>query len=219
MLKEYEKRLRRGEKLPLKSQAFRTAAKRAPTKSRTIAASDSELAEAVRFGTVRRLRFQLEFAPEGERETALQELKQILREDSTFAYAQLIAARHRIWEAEADVLPPFATAFEDALATEGREQLERLATRQPRLEALILVAQALLGNAEAQRKVELWLRKPQIAYKEPAITGLHSAMRPVLRVIEGGRTVKDAFVEARDTVVSALHDANEAALGEMLLAA
>lgn len=168
---------------------------------------------------MRRLRFQLEFGPEPDRERALQELRQILNEDPTFAYAELLAARHRIGEANTDVLPSFAAAFEDALATGDRDKLERLAKRQPRLEALILVAQALLGDTEAQRQVELWLRASQVTDKEPAIAGLHSALRPMLRVIEGGRSIRDALSETRETVISALHDANEAALGEMLLAA
>lgn len=218
-LKQYKERLSRGEKPPLKSQAFRTAVKRVQKRIDVATDSDSELANVVRLGTLRRLRFQLEFATEGEQEKTLEELKKILREDPTFAYVELLAARHRIWEAKAGVLPPFAAAFEDALVTEDREKLEQLAARQPRLEALILVAQALLGDTEAQRKVELWLRETQIAEKEPAIVGLHSALRAVLRVIEGGLSLKDAFVEARETVVSALHDANEAALGETLLAA
>lgn len=217
VLKQYKERLGRGENLPLKSQAFRTAAKRA--QRRIDVAIDSELADMARFGNMRRLRFQLEFAPEGDQQKAQEELKQILREDPTFAYAELLAARHRLWQAKTDVLPPFAAAFEDALATEDREKLKQLAARQPRLEALILVAQALLGDADAQRNVELWLREPEIAEKEPAITGLHSALRPVLRVIDGGRSLKDAFVEVHETVVSALYDANEAALGESLLAA
>ena len=55
--------------------------------------------------------------------------------------------------------------------------------------------------------------------KEPAIAGLHAALRPVLRVIEGSRSLNEAFVEARETVVRALYDANEAALGETMLAA
>lgn len=66
---------------------------------------------------------------------------------------------------------------------------------------------------------ELWLRASQVTDKEPAIAGLHSSLRPMLRVIEGGRSIKDAFSEARETIISALHDANEAALGETLLAA
>lgn len=219
VLKQYKERLSRGEKLPLKSRAFRIPRERPQIQTWISAASDSELADVVRLGTMRRLRFQLEFAPGVEQEKGLQELKQILRDDPTFAYAELLAARHRIWEAKADILPSFAAAFEDALATEDREKLEQLATRQPRLEALILVAKALLGIAEAQRKVELWLRKPRPPDNEPAIAGLHSALRPILRVIEGGRPLDKAFLEAHETVVSALHDANEAALGETPLAA
>ena len=76
------------------------------------------------------------------------------------------------------MLPPFAAAFEDALVTEDREKLEKLASRQPRLEALILVAQALLGDSKAQQKVELWLREIQPVDQELAISGLHSALRP-----------------------------------------
>jgi tetratricopeptide (TPR) repeat protein len=219
MLKQYQERLRRGEKLPLTSQAFQIAGQRPQLYTGIAAAMDSELAEAVRFGAMRRLRFQLEFAPENEQQKALEELKRILREDPTFAYAELLAARHRIWESRADVLPSVAAAFEDALATEDHDKLERLAARQPRLEALILVARASFGDAEAQRKVELWLRDTGIADEDPAITGLHSALRPVLHAIEGGRSPKEAFIELRDNVITALHDANEATLGELLLAA
>ncbi len=218
VLKQYKERINRGEKLPLKSRAFRTL-KKSPEAKADIVAADSELAEVARLGKIRRLRFQLEFSPKDKRETALEELRQILRQDPTFAYAELLAARHRIWEAQADILPLFAAAFEDALATEDREKLEQLAARQPKLEALILVAQALLGNTEAQRKVDQWLRQAQIVDKEPAVVGLHLALRPVLRVIEGGRSAKEAFVDTYETVISALHDANEAALGEALLAA
>jgi tetratricopeptide (TPR) repeat protein len=208
VLNQFAQRLKQGEKLPLKSQAFRTVGKGAQTKDVIAAVSDADLAEVLRIGTMRQLRFRLEFARGDEHQRAVKELQKILREDPTFAYAELLAARHRVWEAKAVVLPSFAAAFEDALATEDRENLERLARRQPRLEALILVAQALLGDAEAQ-----------IADKEPAIAGLHSDLRRVLRVIEGGRSLKDAFTEAHKIVLSALHDANEAALGETLLAA
>jgi tetratricopeptide (TPR) repeat protein len=219
VLKRFEQRLSRGEKLPLNSQAFSRASSGARIGTRTAFTSDLEFADVARLGTMRRLRFQLEFAPETEQESALQELRKILREDPTFAYAELLAARHRIWEAEADVLPSFAAAFEDALATEDREKLKKLVIRQPRLEALILVARAVFGDTEAQQKVELWLGASQVTDQEPAIAGLHSALHPVLRMIEGGRSLKAAFVETRDMVISALHDANEATLGEALLAA
>ena len=172
-----------------------------------------------RLGALRQLRFKLETQSGNERETAIQELQRIFHDDPTFAYAELLAARHRIWKAEADVLPSFAAGFEDALATEDREKLEKLAIRQPRLEALILVARAVFGDGEAAQKVDLWLREPRETNKEPVIAGLHSALRPVLRVIEGGRSINDAFGKMRETIISALHDANEAIHGEALLAA
>jgi tetratricopeptide (TPR) repeat protein len=220
VLADYKKRLSRGEKLALKSHTFRTAPKRSQI-GRGVAATtwDPEFTGLARLGTMRRLRFQLEFASKDAHNKALEELKQILSDDPTFAYAELLAARHRLWQAEADVLPPFAAAFEEALATEDREKLEQLAARQPRLESLILVAQALLGDTDAQRKAELWLREPESSEKVPAITALRSALHPVLRAIEGGRSLKDAFIDAREAVISALHDASEAALGDALIAA
>jgi Flp pilus assembly protein TadD len=220
VLREFEQRLSRHESLPLKSRAFAQAdIRQAEAWPRTTAISDPEFAEVARLGAMRRLRFQLECGPGNEREVATQELRRILREDPTFAYAELLAARHRIWEANSDVLPSFAAAFEDALATEDREKLEKLVARQPRLEALILVARSVLGDSEAATKVELWLRAPQTVDKEPAIAGLRLGLRPVLKVIEGGRSAVNAIAEMRETVVRALHDANEATLGEALLAA
>jgi tetratricopeptide (TPR) repeat protein len=219
VLKEYDQRLSRGENLPLKSRAFSSADRSGQFGARPQLISDPALAEVIRFGTMRQLRFQLEFGSENDRESALQELRKALRDDPTFSYAELLAARHRIWEADVDVLPSFAAAFENALATEDREKLERLAIRQPRLEMLILMARAVLGDAEAARKIERWLREPEVTDGEQAIAGLHSALRPLLRVVEGGRSIKDALSEVRETVIGALHDANEAALGEALLAA
>jgi hypothetical protein len=181
--------------------------------------SDPEFAEVARLGAMRRLRSQLEFGLENERDVAIRELQRILREDPTFAYAELLAARYRIWEANGNDLPSFAAAFEDALATEDREKLEKLRARQPRLEALILVARAVLGDNEAVKEVELWLSAPQRSEEEPAITGLYSGLRPILKVIEGGLSTKDAIATMRERIIGALHDANEAILGETLLAA
>jgi hypothetical protein len=217
-LKQHEERLRRGEAPPLKGHTFRRVDYpiRRPPQS---GFGDAEVLAIERLGAMRRLRGYLESGSEDRKESATRELRNILREDPTFAYAELLAARHSIWEAEANVLPSFGAAFESALATEDRGKLEKLAIRQPRLEALILVAQAVLGDIKAEQKVEFWLRAPAAADSEPAIIGLHSALRPLLRVIEGGRSIKDAIAETRETVINVLHDANEASLGEILLAA
>lgn len=208
----------KGQKLPLKSQAFRHAEKRLRVES--VALEAPEFVEVARLGNLRRLRFELEFAADDRhRETSLQELRRILREDPTFAYAELLAARHQIWTAKADLLPSFAASFEDALATEDRDKLEKLALQQPRLEALIHVAQALLGDVKAQEQVARWLRDAEASKSDRAVSGLRDALRPVLRVIEGGLSIKDAFAEKRETIISALHDANEATLGDLLQAA
>lgn len=44
-------------------------------------------------------------------------------------------------------------------------------------------------------------------------------MRPILRVIEGGKPAAQAIAENRTSVTHALHDANEAILGDPFLAA
>jgi len=219
VLKEMQNRLADGKTLPLKSRASLRSRRPLQAQATITERSDSELAGVMQLGAMRQLRFRLESKPIEGREKALEELKRVLREDPTFAYAELLAARHRIWKLNADTLPSFAAAFEYALATEDGEKLEQLSRRQPRLEALILVARALLGDAEAQGKVEVWLREPEIADKEPSILGLHSALRPLLHVIEDGLSVKDALLETHETVLSVLHDANEASIGGATLAA
>jgi len=114
-------------------------------------------------GNLRRLSFRLSRNNDNMSNETLNELQRIFQENPKFAYAKLLAVRHRIWAIQTDTLPSFAAAFEDALATEDRKKLEILAARQPRLEVLILVAQALLGDADAQQKVEQWLRQTETA--------------------------------------------------------
>lgn len=219
VLSELKRRLAAGEPLPFKSHALEEDTRQSPAQAETGPVSDPVLEDVMRRGTVRRLRFWMGSAVQATHEDALRELRRILHEDPTFAYAELLAARHRIWEAESDVLPAFASSFEYALATEDREKLEELAQRQPRLEALILVARAVLGDAEAAQMVEAWLRDQQASNEEPAGAALRAGLRPIFKLIEGGRSAKDTFVEKRETVIRALYDANEVTLGDLLLAA
>lgn len=209
----------KGASISLKSGAFRTLAPRGSERSLPAPTFDPELTGVMRLGSVRRLRFSLEVASAQQPASALDELRQILSEDPTFAYAELLAARHRLWEADASTLPPFAAAFEAALAAEDRVTLEALATRQPKLEALMLVAKALIGDAAAAEEVAQWLRRSEPALEEPAIAGLRNALGSVLRLIDGGHSPQDAFSEMRERALRAVRDANEAALGDMFLAA
>ena len=76
VLNGFVQRLSEGKKLPLKSGAFRTAPDRGEFRSAAVSAAHPEIVEVTRLGTMRRLRFTLEFAPKYEREIALQELRQ-----------------------------------------------------------------------------------------------------------------------------------------------
>jgi len=107
-------------------------------------------------------------------------------------------------------------ALGESLIDGGGDQMQARAK-----EAQALAREGLTWDpyTEAAQRVELWLRNSHAIDKEPAIDGLRTALRPILHVIEGGRTIKDAINETRETVIGALHDANEAALGETFLAA
>jgi tetratricopeptide (TPR) repeat protein len=216
--RHFESLLNTGRKLPLVSRAFRPDEFAATGVATSAAPEDPTLASAVARGRARRLGFQLESANEKVRAAAQAEVKRLLEEESAFAYAELLAARQRLCKAE-DPLPPVAVAFEAALASEDRQRLEALAERMPRLEALFVVARAVLGDDEAAGRVESWLRSGAEHSEEPAVTALRALMRPVLRVIEGGKSAGVAIAECRADVVHALHDANEATLGDALLAA
>ncbi len=218
-LRGFEARLNADRELPLVSRAFRPDESAATGVSRAAAPEDPFLAFATAQGRARRLRFRLESTNEELRSVARAEVERLLKDEPAFAYAELLAARELIWDAEASALPPVAVAFEAALASEDRQRLEALAKRVPRLEALIFVARAVLGDEEAAAWVEHWLRGGPERSEEPAVTALRTLMRPVLRVIEGGKSAAAAIAECRTTVVHALHDANEATLGDALLAA
>lgn len=219
VLLAFQKLLATGEPLPLKSKAFLGDAPPAEPPAATGPLWEPELEEVMRRGAMRRLRFRLEGADAGARANAIEDLRRALNQDPTFAYAELLAARHRIWEQDSESLPVFATAFEQALAAEDRQKLEELALGKPRLEALTLVARAVLGDAEAAELVEAWLRTQPAPHEEVAVKTLREGLRPVLAVIKNGRSVAAAFLEHRETVTATLHDSNETVVGNPLLAA
>src|SRR5260370_41066038 len=170
---------------------------------------------------MRRLRFRLESPTDKASDAAASaELQQIWRENATFAYAEILAARHGALDSERGSLPSFAAAFEEALRAEDRAKLEQLVQFRPRLAALILVARAVLGDAAAALEVEEWLRREPPTGEPPAVNVLRAGLRPILQSIKGGLSPGEAFVSLQQTVVTTLHDANEASLDEdMLLAA
>ena len=176
------------------------------------------LAETERSGRLRRLRFRMEHAtPDPATGDPVAELQAILAEDPTFAYAELLAVRQGFWQADLDAMPSFAVAFEQALAGADKARLEALAVRHPRLKALVLVAQALLGDVEAANRVGELLRAPPGADASRSVTVLHAALRPILDAADG-RSLFEVLVANDNLVRRALYDANEAGLGELLVA-
>lgn len=175
---------------------------------------DPTLAELVRGGNLRWLRQRLQ-----SDSSALAELKQILSNDPTFAYAQILAVRYGIWHSEKDILPGFAIAFEQALASEDSERLKALGEQMPKLEALILLACALLGDADAATQLDKKLRSPSSLDDERAIGLIRSNYRPVLELIDGGAPPVAAIAKHADRLRIAVYDTNEAMAAPTLLAA
>jgi hypothetical protein len=204
--------LERGQPLPLKATELEQPLPSSDTSDGHEA--DPALVTAIRSGRVRRLRFRLETGSDKASTTdAVAELREFLHEDPNFAYAELLAARQGIWKAQSSAPPSFAAAFEEALRVEDRAKLEQLAKSQPRLDALTLVARAVLGDENAARQVETWLRS-ELPKEAPALEVLRTEMRPVLQTIDGGLSARETFIRYRETIVASLHDANEVGLDE-----
>ena len=102
-----------------------------------------------RLGRARRLRAHLESANDNIRDVALEELKEFIREDPTFAYAQLLAVRQGVWSSTSRVATAFAAAFEEALRIRDIGALRGLGDRAPRLSTLALGARAIFGDTSA----------------------------------------------------------------------
>jgi hypothetical protein len=88
----------------------------------------------------------MERGPPLQREHAKQRVREIIATDPTFAYAQLLAERHKLWEGTTVRPTIFATAFERALRTNDTKAMADIAGRYPRWAALAVIARALMGD-------------------------------------------------------------------------
>jgi tetratricopeptide (TPR) repeat protein len=216
-LHEYERILAAGRPLSVRPVSHDFEPLPAPL-PQSVPTDDPALADASRNGRVRRLRFRSESQDPPVRDAALADITTILRDDPTFAYAELLAARHGLWQAEANTLPSFAAAFEQALAEGDRARLEELAKRQPRLEALTLLARAVLGDEQAAWLVDRFLRAEPASEEARSVMVLRQGLQPYLAEPDQ-EPIRDWLTRHRDTALRVLHDANEAGLADRLLAA
>lgn len=201
--------LNAGKPLPLVANARKTV----------IDAVDSDpqditLSELRRSGKLRDLRQHLQ-----NDDTSVEELKAILTSDPTFAYAQILAARHKLWHASDYGLPIVAAAFEEALANEDREKLAALTERMPRLKSLILIAQAILGDTAAAEEVASLLHNPSDADNKAAIDILRTRFQPAFELINGGLSAAEAIAMCASQLRIAIYDTNEAVSTPELMAA
>lgn len=201
--------LERGVLPQLVSTGYRTH-----TAHENVDTTDPTLAEVLRDGRLRALRNRLD-----DDQSARADLKVFLAEDPAFAYAQLLAARHGLWNATSDVLPPVAAAFEAALADEDRAQLVALAKRAPKLEALILLARALLGDPDAARSIADRLIGADDLSQGRSLHILRSRLGPVLAFVRGGGAPLVGIQGNAGQVRQALYDLNEALSAPELIAA
>jgi len=123
---------------------------------------------------LRKLQFELEYAKDEDRERLKKELKSILDKDPHFPYAKLLAIRYGILQP--DDMSSFAIAFEAALAEEDLEKLKELAKKFPKMQALIFVVRAALGDRWAQKQVDKWI-EATLSAEENKFEGLHQNLR------------------------------------------
>jgi len=216
VLRDYERHLAGGRPLRLE-RAATTSQNRQPPPPLADTPRQPEADDTLRFGTLRRLRFRVDSAGPTERQAALDEVRAILRENETFAYAQVLAARYLPEQADGGALPNFAVAFEQALAQSDRTRLEQLARTQPRLEALTLVARAVLGDENAAWMVEALLKAPPARREPRAVSFLRASLAPLLAA-PGDMSWPQRMAANGNTIRRHLYDANEASLGDRIAA-
>lgn len=175
---------------------------------------DLTLSAVERGGNLRRFRDRLK-----TQDAALSELKEILEADPTFAYAQILAARHGLWKAAEQGLPPVAAAFEEALADEDTVRLKALTEQLPRLASLILLARAILGDEAAADEVSKRLLHPDGSEDPREVEILRVRFEPVFKLIDGGLRPIEAIAQSAASLRIAIYDTNEALAAPELMVA
>ncbi len=215
-LRDYQRVLARGRPLRLLRAAQPQPAQAQP-EAAVAPADDPEKDDLLRYGRLRRLRFRAGGADPVAGQAALEEVRAILRDEPTFAYAELLAARYGLQPAADDALPVFAVAFEQALAAGDLARLEALAQQQPRLQALILVARAVLGDEPAAWLVATLLNAPPARDEARPVTILRAGLRPIVAAANGA-AIPQVMASRREAILRCLHDTNEAMLGDRIAA-
>lgn len=172
----------------------------------------------VRWGATRKLRFEIENGSTLQRDRAKQRIREIIATNPTFAYARLLAERHQLWEGTVVRSPIFVATFERALRTNDAQGMGEIASRYPRWAPLAMIARALMGDASSAEQISNLLLH-QAGATSPAIEVLREAVNPLVARAKDPAQIISSLAQHRSKIVLALHDANEATIGEFALAA
>lgn len=212
----FKETLVQGGTLPLKSRIYRTV----QDKSTAVGVQNDGVAEFVKkFGEARKLSTMLSAQAAEVRAEAVTRLRILQACDPAFVYTDLLATRHRLWSIGSATPQPFAVSFEQALLSRDREAFIQLAVQWPSLAMLTWVARAVVGDDDAADVVGAKLREPPDISEDRAIQVLRRGLRPVVQLLERGRTATQALAEYEAVTIRVLHDSNEAALSNMIVAA
>jgi tetratricopeptide (TPR) repeat protein len=145
------------------------------------------------------------------RTAAKHRLKDIIATNPTFAYAQLLAERHADWVRSGVRLDTFPAAFERALRSRDGGLLTRLAAKNPKLEALCVVARSLYGDEAAFDQISTVLATIR-GTEFPPLATLDRAMNPILTGTSGPINLAALPISTQEQVLQILYSANEASI-------
>jgi tetratricopeptide (TPR) repeat protein len=170
------------------------------------------------FGNLRYLRFKADNGSESEKAAAFEEIKKYLEEGPSFIYAKLLAIRQGLWKDEANDIPNFALAFEQAMHEKDSLALEAISLRFPKFTGLTIVARSMFGDEQASAKLQN-IFDLNDTLLHPAALVLKRLIRPHLALISGGHNAVDVIGSNIEEIKRALYDANEFTLISMSEAA
>lgn len=168
-------------------------------------------------GMLRYVRFLLEANITNPEIDTQAVLRKLLAAKEPPEYARVLAIRHGYWEGTGDSLNSFAAAFELALKEEDVDRLRQLSQQYPRLDALILLARALFGDADAAQHIAAALVKP-LRELHPAVATLRHLL-PGFGISNDDSAILVAVQQQKRRIRAALHNVTDMIVEEQSVAA
>ncbi len=171
--------------------------------------SELELPREIRLGGELEKLEQLIKGNRSERDSAADRIREILKENPTFAYAELLAERHNLWRDDENSTPTFVVYFERALRVDDRALLRRLTLEYPRFEAMCIIARVALGDEDAFDELSNAISTVKINPSPDSLTLRHGLNAiGLLEIGEDVEAIVAAISEDRQRIKTLLRTAN-----------